>query len=137
MRQVNYDKEMQKIIDTHAKNGEKPRLLMHSCCAPCSTACIERVKDFFALTIYYYNPNIDSDKEYLLRYSEQEKYCQNVGVKFKGEQYDSHHFLQQVKGLESLMEGGERCFKCFYLRLKKTASLPNSAPDSPSVSWRH
>lgn len=121
MRLVNFDKEMQKIIATHAKNGEKPRLLMHSCCAPCSSACIERVKDFFELSIYYYNPNMNSEEEFNLRRDEQIKYCKTVGVDCKVEQYDKKEFLSIVKGVETCMEGGARCEKCFYLRLKKTA----------------
>ena len=58
MRIVNYDQEMEKIINTHSTRGEKPKLLLHTCCAPCSTACIERLKDFFELTVYFYNPNL-------------------------------------------------------------------------------
>lgn len=121
MRQINYDKEMQKIIKEHLEKGEKPRLLMHSCCAPCSTACIERVKDFFELSIYYYNPNMDSLEEYSLRLTEQEKYCLSLGLDCIKEDYDNESFLQAVKGKEHCHEGGERCAKCFYLRLKKTA----------------
>ncbi len=121
MRIVNFDKEMQKIITEQEKKGNKPRLLMHSCCAPCSTACIERVKDFFELTVYYYNPNIDCEKEFDLRRDEQIKYCKTVGVDCQVEQYDESEFLSAVKGLEDCKEGGTRCEKCFYLRLKKTA----------------
>lgn len=121
MRQVNFDKEMQKIIDTHAKKGEKPRLLMHSCCAPCSTACIERVKDFFDLTIYFYNPNMDSQREYDLRLNEQEKYCKAQGVNFVFEPYQNEQFLSVAKGFEHYNEGGARCERCFDLRLRKTA----------------
>ena len=121
MRQVNFDKEMQKIIDAHAKKGEKPRLLMHSCCAPCSTACIERVKDFFDLTIYFYNPNMDSQSEYDLRLNEQEKYCKAQGVNFVFEPYQNEQFLSVAKGFEHYNEGGARCERCFDLRLRKTA----------------
>ena len=121
MRQVNFDKEMQKIINENAKKGQKPKLLMHSCCAPCSTSCIERVKDFFDLTIYFYNPNMDSENEYNLRLKEQQRYCEEMGVDLVYEQYLKEHFTSAVKGLEECLEGGKRCFECFYLRLKKTA----------------
>ncbi|MBP5467185.1 MAG: epoxyqueuosine reductase QueH, partial [Clostridia bacterium] len=64
MNNVNYDREMEKIISENKKTGEKPALLMHACCAPCSSACLERIKDFFDITVYYYNPNIDGIDEY-------------------------------------------------------------------------
>lgn len=121
MRQINYDREMQRIIKEQTLNAKKPRLLMHSCCAPCSTACIERVKDFFELTIYYYNPNMDTADEYRLRKDEQQKYCEKLGINFVSEDYDSQSFLNAVEGLENCAEGGARCFQCFDLRLKKTA----------------
>lgn len=121
MRQVNFDKEMQKIINENVKKAQKPKLLMHACCAPCSTNCIERVKDYFDLTIYFYNPNMDSQTEYDLRLSEQKRYCEQAGVKIVFEEYSKQDFLSAVKGLEDCLEGGKRCFECFYLRLNKTA----------------
>ena len=75
MRVENYDKQMQKIISDLQKNGVKPKLLLHSCCAPCSTACIERLKDYFDLTVYYYNPNLDAVEEFFLRAYEQRRLC--------------------------------------------------------------
>ena len=120
MQNINFDNEMQKIID-RISNSVRPKLLMHSCCAPCSTACIERVKDFFNLAIYYYNPNIDTEAEFLLRANEQRRLCDSIEVEFINEEYKKEEFLSAVKGLESEIEGGKRCFKCFYLRLNKTA----------------
>lgn len=121
MKVTNFDKEMQKIIARHKAKDEKPRLLMHSCCAPCSTSCIERIKDFFNVTIYYYNPNLDSESEFNLRRDEQIRYCKTVGIECVVEPYDKSEFLNAVKGLEGCHEGGDRCVKCFYLRLNKTA----------------
>ena len=121
MRIVNYDKEMEKIINTHSTRGEKPKLLLHSCCAPCSTACIERLKDFFELTVYFYNPNLDSEEEFSLRAKEQVRYCESELVDVCVEKYVPQEFYNVVKGLEHVLEGGARCEKCFYLRLKRTA----------------
>lgn len=119
MNKVNYNKLM---LDEIAKNkGEKKRLLLHSCCAPCSTACIERLKEYFELTIYYYNPNIDTLEEFNHRLKEQVRYCEKVGIDCIESEYDKQSFLSVAKGKENEKEGGARCKECFYLRLKKTA----------------
>ena len=101
-------------------NGEKKRLLLHSCCAPCSTACIERLVEYFDLTIYYYNPNIDTEKEFNLRQSEQVKYCKKVGIDCIESDYDKNAFLTAVSGKEMEKEGGARCKEC--LEIKKHGS---------------
>ncbi len=118
MNNVNYEKEMQDII---RKLKGKPTLLLHSCCAPCSSACIERIKDYFKLTVYFYNPNIDTDDEYNKRRDEQIRLCKLLGVDVISEEHDSIDYYRAVKGLEKEREGGLRCDECFYLRLKKTA----------------
>jgi len=120
MNRPNYDAQMNKIIGSFAPN-EKKSLLMHSCCAPCSSACIERVREHFNLTIYYYNPNIDGEEEFNLRANEQKRLCEQTKVEYIQEKFDKAEFYAVTKGLESAIEGGERCFKCFYLRLKRTA----------------
>ena len=112
---------MEKIVSVIKKAGVKPELLMHACCAPCSSACLERIQDFFDVTVYYYNPNIDSLEEYNKRSAEQERLCKAFGVKFIAESYDPEEFYVVAKGYEDAPEGGARCEKCFYLRLKKTA----------------
>ena len=81
MNKINYDKIMQNIILDNQKENIKPKLLLHSCCAPCSTACIERLKDYFDLTIYYFNPNIDTFEEYQKRLNEQINYCKKLDIK--------------------------------------------------------
>ena len=112
---------MERTISSIKKTGEKPKLLMHSCCAPCSSACIERVKDYFDLVIYYYNPNIDGVEEYQKREAEQERLCTALGVGFIGSKYDKNQFLSKVSGLENEKEGGARCSVCYELRLEETA----------------
>ena len=121
MNRINYDLEMEKIISEYQSVGGKPTLLMHACCAPCSSACLDRLKDCFDITVYYYNPNIDSEKEYNKRSAEQEKLCAALNVKSIIENYNPDEFYSTVKGFENEPEGGKRCEKCFYLRLKKTA----------------
>ena len=121
MRIENFDKSMQKIIDNLVKEGIKPRLLLHSCCAPCSSACLERIKDYFDITVFYYNPNLDSAEEFSLRANEQERLCAELKVKCVIVDYNADEFLSAAKGLESEREGGARCAECFNLRLSKTA----------------
>ena len=121
MNKVNYDKIMQSIILDCQKENTKPKLLLHSCCAPCSTACIERLKDYFDLTVYYFNPNIDTLEEYQKRLNEQIKYCQQLNIKVIGEEFQKELFLSAVTGKENEKEGGARCSVCFNLRLTQTA----------------
>ncbi len=121
MNNVNYDREMEKILSAYKKTGEKPTLLLHACCAPCSSACLERIKDFFDITVYYYNPNIDGTYEYEKRLKEQDRLCKTFGVKLIAETFNPEEFYAAAKGFEDAPEGGARCERCFYLRLKKTA----------------
>ena len=97
------------------------KLLLHSCCGPCSTQVIDVLKDDYDITIYYYNPNIDTDEEYQHRLSEQKRYCEKVGVCVIEDGYDPDKFYSAVRGLEKEREGGARCPVCFRLRLKQTA----------------
>lgn len=118
---VNYDKLMEKEISLLKKQTVKPKLLLHTCCAPCFSGCIHRIKDVFDLTSFFYNPNMDGCTEYFRRAEEMTKLGEILGVKTIIEEYDSEPFFEAVKGLEQCFEGGERCFKCFELRLLKTA----------------
>ena len=126
MNRVNYNAEMEKIISEYKNADKKPALLLHSCCAPCSSACLERIINDFDVTVYYYNPNIDSAEEFDKRAKEQERLCAALNVKSITEGYDAEEFYGAVKGLEHESEGGVRCEKCFYLRLKKTAETAKS-----------
>ena len=99
------------------------KMLLHSCCGPCSTAVIDFLKNDYDLTIFYYNPNIDTQEEYLHRLNEQKRYCKVVNVEVIEEGYKSEDFLSQVKGLENEKEGGARCPVCFKIRLRRTAQV--------------
>ena len=121
MNVVNYDKEMIKIINEVRKSGEKPGLLMHACCAPCSSACIERLNEFFDITVYYYNPNIDAAAEYNLRAAEQRRLCAEMNVGCIVAKYSPEVFYAAAEGKENEPEGGARCKECFTLRLFETA----------------
>ena len=110
---------MEKVIESFS--GKKPSLLLHACCAPCASACVERLKDNFDITLYFYNPNMDGEEEYSLRRGELEKLKEKFGVKYIVEPYGSQEFYDCISGLEKEKEGGARCKKCFELRLKKTA----------------
>ena len=115
---VNYDIEMQKII---ASLDYKPTLLLHSCCGPCSSACIERLKDYFKITVIYYNPNIEPLSEYEHRKSEQMRLLKELDIAFLDCDYDNEVFRDLTKNLSLEPEGGKRCAVCFGIRLKQTA----------------
>lgn len=117
---INYDKVMQDIIK---EIKDKPKILLHSCCGPCSTEVIERLKDYFDITVIYYNPNIEPLSEYEKRKSEQIRYIKesNLNVKFLDCDYENIEFKKIAKNLENELEGGARCHKCYYLRMFKTA----------------
>lgn len=115
---TNYELEYQKII----KNlTQKPTLLLHSCCAPCSSSVLKKVCKNFNVTILYYNPNIYPKEEYLKRKAEQIKLCNLLNIDILDCDYNEDEFLAEVKGLEQETEGGCRCNKCFLIRLEKTA----------------
>lgn len=120
MNKVNYDSEFTKL--TSSLNG-KPTLLLHSCCAPCSSAVLKRVCQFFCVTVLYYNPNIYPKEEYDKRKAEQIKLCKMLNICFMDCDYSENDFYEQIVGLEQEQEGGKRCNKCFYIRLNKTANL--------------
>lgn len=97
------------------------KMLLHSCCGPCSTQVIEVLKNDYDLTIYYYNPNIDTEEEFNLRLAEEKRYCKEVGIPVIEDGYNPEDFECKIKGLEKEKEGGARCPVCFKLRLEKTA----------------
>ena len=120
MNVINYQKELDKIIEKIQKEGRRPSLLLHSCCAPCSSYCMEYLTQYFDITIYYYNPNITDEEEYRLRVEEQQRLIREFpGIKFEEGPYDPESFFAIAKGLEMVPEGGERCFRCYELRLKQ------------------
>jgi len=101
----------------------KKKMLLHSCCGPCSTVVIERLKGDFDLTVFYFNPNIEPFEEYEKRKSEQKKVCDAFNVKFLDFDYENSLWRTFVQGFENEPEGGARCEKCFYFRLIKTAEF--------------
>ena len=110
---------MNKIIG--ANGGNKPTLLLHACCAPCSSACLERLKDHFEITAFFYNPNIQ-DEEYRKRKAELVRLISVTGwAKLADCEHDESAFFLAAFGLENCAEGGARCEKCFRLRLERTA----------------
>ena len=116
---TNYDLIYQDII---SKLDHKPNILLHSCCGPCSSSVIDTLKDYFNITIYYYNPNVEPKEEYEKRKKEQIRLINELGnVNYIDCDYDNEAFLEASKGYEKEKEGGLRCSKCFYLRMKKTA----------------
>lgn len=125
MNKINYDLEMQKIIGGFAAD-EKPSLLLHSCCAPCSTAVVERLIENFTVTVFYFNPNITESEEYNLRLNEQKRYLKETygdRVNLIEGRYKAVEFFDVAKGLNKEPEGGKRCEKCFELRLYETAKV--------------
>lgn len=127
MNKINYQKELDKIIDKYEREDITPSLLLHSCCAPCSSYVIEYLSDYFNITVLYYNPNISDRNEYEKRKAEQIRLINSFKsknkVRFIDCEYDSNEFFSIAKGYEHCRENGERCLRCYRLRLEKTASL--------------
>ena len=123
---VNYQKAMEDMIRENCTEEKVPRLLLHSCCAPCSSYRISCLAEHFHVTVFYYNPNIYPPEEYTMRVQEQELFIQefptHYPVQFVEGSYDSNRFYEMAKGMENLPEGGERCFACYRLRLSETAA---------------
>lgn len=119
---INYDALMEQEI---TKFSTKKSILLHSCCGPCSTAVIQRLKDYFHITILYYNPNIEPLEEYEKRKKEQIRFLSEFeeSIQILDIDYDHESFQKISKGLESEPEGGARCHKCYYLRLEKTLEI--------------
>jgi predicted adenine nucleotide alpha hydrolase (AANH) superfamily ATPase len=99
----------------------KPKLLLHICCAPCSTHVVEVLREDYDLTGFFYNPNIHPEREYRLREAEMRKYARRIGLEVVWQEYDDDRWFEIVKGLEDAPEGGERCFLCYRMRLEKAA----------------
>lgn len=118
---VNYQKDLDALLDALP---DRPRLLLHSCCGPCSSYVTEYLTKYFDLTVFYFNPNIYPPAEYLLRLDTQKSLLDATGwASLMPGEYDHAQFLQAVTGLESEPEGGARCIPCFRIRLEETARL--------------
>lgn len=127
---MNYQKELDKLLLNLEQTGGEtvPRLFLHSCCAPCSSYVLEYLRTYFDITVFYYNPNISFEEEYGKRVEEQKRLIEALNQEGRGYlirveegDYDPDCFYRMAKGLEDCPEGGERCFRCFDLRLRETA----------------
>lgn len=123
----NYQRDLEYIIRGLQKRGEVPTLLLHACCAPCSSHSIEYLSQYFRITVFYYNPNIAPDEEYRHRVAEIKRFVSEFKTKhpvtlIEGE-YVPKKFYEVVRGLEKEPEGGRRCRKCFELRLSESARI--------------
>ena len=125
MNRRNYQKELEQIIKSKEASGEFPKLLLHACCAPCSSWCLEYLNPHFDITVFYYNPNIDNEEEYRKRVLEEQRLIGEMPflrpVRFLEGAYEPEEYHRLTKGHEADPEGGERCGICFRQRLERTA----------------
>ena len=125
MKDRNFQKEMDRLIEWLCEEERVPTLLLHSCCAPCSSYVLEYLSKYFSINVLYYNPNISNKEEYKLRLAEQQKLIESMDfvnpVTFTAGDYDVSSFFEIAKGLENCEERGERCHRCYRLRLEYTA----------------
>ncbi|MBR5437493.1 MAG: epoxyqueuosine reductase QueH [Clostridia bacterium] len=122
---INYQKELEKIIETNKNNGTVPTLMLHACCAPCSSYCLEYLSQYFSITVFYYNPGIYPEEEYMQRVNEVKRLISEMTfthpVSFIEGRFEPQEFYSAVKGYEKEREAGERCFICYRQRLYETA----------------
>ena len=127
MNKRNYQKELDKLIERNQKEGKTPRLFLHACCAPCSSYVMEYLSQYFEITIFFYNPNIAPLEEYSHRVAEIRRLIGEMEfvhpVTLMEGRYDPKEFYEMAKGLEDVPEGGERCFRCYRLRMEEAAKL--------------
>lgn len=127
MNQANYQRMLEKELSDIARSDSVPTLLLHSCCAPCSSYVLEYLSEYFFITVFYYNPNIYPQKEYVMRVREQQEFIRRFParypISFVEGDYDTARFYGTVKGLEEEREGGARCFLCYELRLQEAGEL--------------
>ncbi len=123
----NYQKELEQQISKQQKLGEMPKLLLHSCCAPCSSYVLEYLSPYFHIYDFYYNPNISPKREYEERKEELIRLIKEMElqekVTFLEGTYEPEKFFEMAKGLEQLLEGQERCFRCYEMRLRESAKI--------------
>lgn len=123
----NYGVLLENIIKENEKMNIVPTLLLHSCCGPCSSYCLEYLSNHFKITVFYYNPNIYPKEEYFFRVEEQRKLNEKINGKYPIDmivgKYDVARFYKIVKGMEKMKEGSERCHNCYELRLREAATL--------------
>ena len=130
MNRINYQKQLEEVLKRMKEEGERKRLLLHACCAPCSSYCLEYLREAFALTVFFYNPNLTEQEEYRRRVEEEKRLIDLMNgqggssqIEILEGRYEPERFLEAAKGLETCKEGGERCVRCFALRLGETARV--------------
>lgn len=130
MNRINYQKQLEEVLKRMKEEGERKRLLLHACCAPCSSYCLEYLREAFALTVFFYNPNLTEQEEYRRRMEEEKRLIALMNgqegssqIEILEGRYEPERFLEAAKGLETCKEGGERCVRCFALRLGETARV--------------
>lgn len=125
MKKDNYHLKMCEMIKEYCSEDTVPKLLLHSCCAPCSSYCLEFLSQYFKITVLYYNPNIYPPEEYFMRAEEQERFINRFPAKhaitYAEGDYNTDKFYEMARGMEHLPEGQERCFACYELRLREAA----------------
>lgn len=127
MNQPNFQRMLEKELSEIARGDKVPTLLLHSCCAPCSSYVLEYLSDYFSITVFYYNPNIYPREEYAMRVREQQEFIRRFPARYpisfvEGE-YDTERFYKMAKGMEQEKEGGARCLLCYELRLREAGAL--------------
>jgi len=131
MNARNYQKELEQLLSTLQTAGPPAKhLLLHSCCAPCSSYVLEYLSQYFRITVLYYNPNITASPEYYKRAEEQKRFIEALNqteghypISYMDGDYAPETFFEQTAGMEDCPEGGERCFVCYRMRLEETARL--------------
>ena len=124
---MNFQKLLDEELEQIKNNNAKPKLLLHACCGPCSSYVVEYLTNYFDITIYYYNPNIYPDNEYMRRLDELINFINefnnqnNNKIKTIEEKYNSSEFYKAIKGTEHLGEKSKRCYNCYKLRMRRTA----------------
>jgi len=128
-QKINYHKEMEKEVKRIQEMGIRPRLLLHTCCGPCSPYVFGVLDEVFELTVYFFNPNIHPEKEYDKRLFEQIRLVKEMGLDYEvvTDGYNVNPFYESICGLEALGEGSARCVRCFGLRLEQTARVAKAA----------
>ena len=127
MKSENFDKLLEELIQKNKEKAIVPTLLLHSCCAPCSSYVLEYLSKYFKITVFYYNPNISPEDEYLKRKEEQTRLIQEMKTVYPVQildcDYDNFLYEEAIQGLENEPERGSRCTICFRMRLEKTAQV--------------
>ncbi len=124
---TNYQRILDKTIAQLQNEGRTPSLLLHACCAPCSSYVLEYLSNYFKITVFYYNPNITDEEEYRKRVAEEQRLISEMPAKnpvsFMEGEYQPQRFFEMAKGMEDIPEGGKRCFECYRMRMAETADI--------------